>query len=125
MADILNKHQIPLTKQQWIVLKILNDDQNGLIQNELAFITERNKASLTRIIDVMEKNHLVIRKASKIDGRKNLIYITPAGKQLFLKIKPVFLNSILEIQQGITAKEMHYFIQVMTKIQNNLKQHKI
>ncbi len=76
ICDVFQKNNIQVTKEQWIVLKILHDDTDGIIQNELAFITNRNKASLTRLINVMEKNNLVARIPSQKDSRKNLIYIT-------------------------------------------------
>ena len=108
-----------------IVLKILYEDKDNLIQNELAFITNRNKASLTRLINVMEKNKLVARIPSKKDSRKNLIQITETGKLLFLKMKPLMLNTLEMLQNGITEDEKEVFINVMTKIQSNLKNHTI
>lgn len=120
ISDVFHKNNIEVTKQQWIVLKILNDHSEGIIQNELAFITERNKATLTRLINVMEKNDLVFRSTSESDSRKNLIYITKKGTALFLKTKPILLKSILDIQNGISIREMDAFIKVMTKIQHNL-----
>lgn len=125
IADIFQKNNIKVTKQQWIVLKVLHEDHDGIIQNELAFITDRNKASLTRLINVMERNNLVIRIPSKEDSRKNLIYITKTGKQLFLKMKPLMLKSIKILQEGITDNEMKSFINIMTKIQHNLKNQEI
>lgn len=120
ISDVFHKNNIEVTKQQWIVLKILNEHSEGIIQNELAFITERNKATLTRLINVMEKNDLVLRSTSESDSRKNLIYITKKGNALFLKTKPILLTSILDIQNGISIHEMDAFIKVMTKIQHNL-----
>lgn len=120
ISDVFHKNNIEVTKQQWIVLKILNEHSEGIIQNELAFITERNKATLTRLINVMEKNDLVYRSTSESDSRKNLIYITKKGTALFLKTKPILLKSILDIQNGISIREMDAFIKVMTKIQHNL-----
>ena len=120
ISDVFHKNNIEVTKQQWIVLKILNEHSEGIIQNELAFITERNKATLTRLINVMEKNDLVLRSTSESDSRKNLIYITKKGNALFLKTKPILLKSILDIQNGISIHEMDAFIKVMTKIQHNL-----
>lgn len=125
LSDILKKHNIQITKQQWIVLKILHEEENGLIQNDLAFITERNKASLTRLIAIMEKKNLVSRITSEKDARKNLVHITPTGKDLFLKTKPIFLKRILEIQKDISFSEMETFMQVMSKIQQNLNNQKI
>ncbi len=122
ISDVFQKNNITVTKEQWLVLKILDEENNcGIIQNKLAFITYRNKASLTRLINVMEKNNLVVRISSKIDARKNLIYSTKKGQQLFLKMKPLMLQSIAFVQQGITAKEKETLIYIMQKIQNNLK----
>lgn len=125
ISDIFHKNNIQVTKEQWIVLKILHEDKDGAVQNELAFITNRNKASLTRLINVMEKNNLVTRINSEQDSRKNLIYITKTGKQLFLTMKPLMLHSLETLQKGITDDEKTVFINVMTKIQNNLKNHSI
>jgi len=125
ISDVFQKNNIQVTKEQFIVLKILHEDNDGIIQNELAFITERNKASLTRLINVMEKNNLVARIPSKKDSRKNLIHITKAGKLLFLKMKPIMLNCIKTFQNGITKNEKEIFINVMTKIQTNLKNNTI
>jgi DNA-binding MarR family transcriptional regulator len=118
--DIFQKHNIQVTKEQWIVLKILHEDNDGLVQNELAFITDRNKASLTRLIHVMEKNELVFRQQSEIDSRKNRIFITKKGKDLFIKMKPLILENILKLQQNISKIEMEQLIATMKKIQTNL-----
>ncbi len=125
ISDVFLHNNIQVTKEQWIVLKILYEDKDNLIQNELAFITNRNKASLTRLINVMEKNKLVARIPSKKDSRKNLIQITETGKILFLKMKPLMLNTLEMLQNGITEDEKEVFINVMTKIQSNLKNHTI
>lgn len=125
IADVFNEHNIAISKQQWIILKILSENHNGVIQNELAFITNRNKASLTRIINGMEKNKLVTRVQSKKDSRKNIINITTKGSELFLKTKPLILKSVLKIQEGITEDEMKSFIHIMSKIQLNLKKQTI
>lgn len=121
LSDIFLENNVQVTKEQWIVLKILHEDKDRICQNELAFITDRNKASLTRLINVMEKNKLVVRIACEEDSRKNLIHITETGKQLFLKMKPLMLESMKILQKGITKDEISNFMAVITKIQNNLK----
>ena len=120
ISDVLHHNNISITKQQWIILKILNENPEGIIQNKLAYITERNKASLTRLINGMENNNLVARIQSKIDSRKNIVYSTTKGSELFLKTKPLMLESILKIQKGITDDEMKSFRDILTKIQQNL-----
>lgn len=110
---------IDITKQQWIVLKILNDE-DGKPQNNLAFITNRDKTSLTRLLSVMEKKNLVARIPSKSDKRINEIYLTTKGKNTFELTKP-FITEILEILQfGLSEEEIQRTIDVMKKIQFNL-----
>ena len=120
-AEVFQGNSIQISKEQWVVLKILIEEKNGCIQNELAFITNRNKASLTRLINGMEKNNLVVRIPSKNDSRKNLIYITDTGKKLFLQIKPLMLKSIQKIEDGLSSDEKEYFKKIILKIQENLK----
>jgi len=125
ITDVFKKHNVSLTKEQWIVLKILHEEQDGIIQNDLAFITGRNKGSLTRLINVMEKNDLVKRIASKEDSRKNLVFITTNGKKTFAKMKPIMLENIKILQNGISETEIEQFINIMKKLQNNLKKQTI
>ncbi len=125
IADVFQRNNIQVTKQQWVVLKILHEDNDGISQNDLAFITNRNKASLTRLLNVMEKNTLVARIPSKEDSRKKLIFIIKNGKNLFLKMKPLMLESIETLQEGVTDDEKKIFIRIMTKIQDNLKNQSI
>ena len=125
IADELFKNNIQVTKQQWIILKILHEKNDEVIQNDLAFITNRNKASLTRLISLMEKNNLVTRIPSKLDSRKNLIKITHSGEQLFNITKPIMHESIKAIENNISADEMNTFLNIMTKIQTNLKSNQL
>lgn len=124
-AEIFLKENIQVTKQQWVILKILHEEHNAVIQNDLAFITNRNKASLTRLISVMEKNQLVIRKNSKKDARINLIFITKTGEELFLKMKPIMLSGIEAIQENLSKQEILTFINTLSKIQQNIKNQSI
>ncbi len=117
--ETFKQSNIDLTKQQWVVLKILND-KDGKPQNELAFITSRDKASLTRLLSVMEKKNLVARIPSKTDKRVNQIYLTTKGKNIFEKTKPIIKTIIDILQYDLTEEEIHSTIDVMKKIQHNL-----
>lgn len=120
ISEVLHQNELSITKQQWLLLKILNQHNKGMVQNDLAFITNRNKASLTRLINVMEKNNLVKRIPSKNDFRKNLIHLTTQGKQLYHECNPILLKSIKKIQENISQKELDVFIKTIKKIQKNI-----
>ena len=118
LQESLNELNIGLTKEQVIVLKRLHD-QDGMNQNELAFITLRNKSSLTRLLSNMEKKGYLIRKQSEIDKRQKNVFLTQLGKDTFKEIRPLLKNVIATIEQGISIKEKEQVINILKKIQHN------
>ena len=54
IMDRFSENGIGLTKVQWLLLKRLKE-MNGEPQHSLAFLTNRDKASLTRLLTTMEK----------------------------------------------------------------------
>ena len=66
---------IDITIEQWSVLYHLWK-QDGLSQQELCSATFRDKPSITRLVDNLEKQQLVKRVASLEDRRINLIYLS-------------------------------------------------
>lgn len=117
--DVFKSNNIALSKKQWIVLKVLNE-KDGQAQNELAFVTNRDKTTLTRLLSGMEKKNLVARIPSKTDKRINHIYITKNGIQIFEKTLPLIQKLISEIEQPLTEKEIEQTIKTLQKIQAHL-----
>jgi predicted PP-loop superfamily ATPase len=54
VADHMKENGIDLSKEQFIVLKYLNE-KDGLIQNDLAFITNRTNRSYPHIMEIVEE----------------------------------------------------------------------
>lgn len=120
IIDRFAEHGIELTKVQWILLKKLKN-MNGEAQHHLAFLTNRDKASLARLLTTMESKNLVARIPSESDHRINHIYITATGEKIFKKSLPVVKKMINDIQKGLTNKERDITISVMKKIMNNIE----
>ena len=118
LLESLRGNNLDLTKEQMIVLKRLHD-KDGQSQNELAFITLRNKSSLTRLLSNMEKKRYIIRKQSKTDKRINHVHITSFGIDTFKKIKPILKKMISTMEQDISKSEKELIISILKKIQNN------
>ena len=119
LKEAFAKHAIDLTKEQFILLKVLND-RDGVIQKDLAFITERNNGSLARLINTMEKKNFVARIPDTEDKRINRVHLTAHGQKIFVKIQPIVHNCMQQAQQGLTKKEIKTTISVLEKIQKNL-----
>ena len=119
LKDAFAQHAIDMTKEQFILLKVLHD-RDGVIQKDLAFITERNKGSLARLINTMEKKNFVARIPDTEDKRINRVYLTAHGQKIFLQIQPVLHTCMQKVQQGLTEEEIKTTIAVLEKIQKNL-----
>ncbi len=117
--DTFHENGIELSKEQWLVLKKLHD-QDGQTQNDLAFITNRSKTSLTRLINTMEKKGLVFRVLSKEDKRINHIHLSDSGKKTFLISLPVIKKITKDLQESISSEDLSKTIQVLNQIQNNI-----
>lgn len=119
LQETLNENNLNLTKEQVIVLKRLHD-HDGMNQNELAFLTLRNKSSLTRLLSNMERNCYITRHQSTVDKRIKHVYLTQLGKDTFQKIKPILKNVMKTIEHGISDQEKEQMITTLKKIQHNL-----
>ena len=118
LQESLNEVDLNLTKEQMVVLKKLHD-QDGLNQNELAFLTLRNKSSLTRLLTKMENKKYITRKQSAEDKRINRVFITQLGRGIFQKTKPVMAALIKRMEKNISENERHQIIKILKKIQVN------
>ena len=120
IADYMKERGIDLSKEQFIVLKYLSEE-NGLIQNDLAFITNRSKTALTRLIQTMEKKGLVFRKTSTKDLRINHVYLTDFGRETWERSLPHFMEVIDDLQEGISEEEISRVRDILIKVQENIK----
>ncbi len=118
IQESFNKNDLDLTKEQMVVLKKLHD-QDGLNQNELAFLTLRNKSSLTRLLSKMEVKMYIKRNQDIDDKRINRVYITKLGREMFSRTRPVIGMLINKMEKNISKKEKEQMIEVLKKIQNN------
>lgn len=120
VSSALSQNGISLTRKQVIMMKILFE-KGPLPQSNLAFLTERDKASLTRLINSMEKKNLVARITSPEDKRVNLIHLTVSGEKVFQEVHPVLLSVMKDLQKGISPEEKTMVISAMKKIQENIQ----
>lgn len=120
MVDCFAEHKVPLTRVQMILLIVLSK-QNGQPQHSLAFLTNRDKTSLARLLATMERKGLVERKPDTKDLRSKLVFITPAGHHALDTALPVLNRVIKTIQTGITSQEMATTLKVLKQILVNVK----
>jgi DNA-binding MarR family transcriptional regulator len=111
---------LEITPEQWTVLIYLWE-KDGVTQQELCNATFKDKPSMTRLIDNMEKVHLVVRISDKNDRRTNLIHLTRTGKELEKRARVIANETLREALQDITIKELEVSQEVLRKVFNNTR----
>lgn len=114
------KNGINISKEQWSILAVLWE-QDGCSQQLLADRSFRDRASVTRLIDNMEKDQLVERHPDPDDRRSKLIFLTPKGKNMQETIIPLVRKTVLESIKGISDKEIISLRDTLKKVYQNLK----
>ncbi|MDP4277147.1 MAG: MarR family transcriptional regulator [Bacteroidota bacterium] len=112
-------NDITLTPEQWVVLQSLAF-KDGITQQELATFTFKDKPSITRLLDNLEKHSLIARLADKLDKRSNLIHITKAGIAMHQRAKAIVLNSMKEALNGLSEEDIRTGEHLLKKIFKNL-----
>ncbi len=118
MHEAMARHGLDLSKEQMIVLKKLTE-RDGLNQNELAFLTYRDKSSLARLLSKMEQKNYIFRKQNSEDKRINEVFLTDTGKSIYQKTRPVIKEIIDTMEQDITQEEKKLVIGILKKVQGN------
>jgi len=111
---------IEITIEQWSVLYHLWKT-DGLSQQQLCDATFRDKPSITRLVDNLERLKLVKRNASKEDRRKNLIVLTPVGKELEEQSVEIANTTLNEALDGVTNGQIEIAKEVLQMVYDNLK----
>ena len=115
------KAGLEITIEQWSVLYHLWKE-DCLNQQELCNRTFRDKPSITRLIDNLEKQQLVKRVTSTEDRRINQVCLTDAARQLQEMTIEIANQTMDEALTGVNKADIETVKNVLQKVYDNLKQ---
>lgn len=110
---------LEITIEQWSILYHLWKE-DGLSQQELCNRTFRDKPSITRLIDNLEKQQLVKRNASATDRRINLVCLTDNAKSLQAQTIDLANQTMNEALIGVNKDEIEVVKKVFQQVYDNL-----
>jgi DNA-binding MarR family transcriptional regulator len=115
-----NAAGLKITIEQWSVLYHLWKE-DGKSQQELCNATFRDKPSITRLVDNLEKLQLVKRVASDSDRRINLIYLTRQAQKLQEETMLLAEETLNEALEGVTEDKIEVAKEVLQAVYDNLR----
>jgi DNA-binding MarR family transcriptional regulator len=113
--------QCNISNEQWIILSCIYDN-DGCIQQELAKKIDKDKAAITRLLDVLEKKKLIKRESSPNDRRVFLVRLTEEGIKVQENLAPLSELSSQQALEGLSNDEIKELKLLLIKIMSNLQE---
>jgi len=109
-----------ITAEEWAVLLLLWQ-QNGRGPAELADLTVRDRTTMTRLLDAMERKGLVGRKTDLKDRRRMLVTLTSKGRDLQAVLVPQAQALIGRTLKGIPEENIATTLSTLRQMTENLQ----
>lgn len=94
-------------------------EQEGVRQQDLAVSNIKDKATIARALDSMEKANLVVRVPDATDKRTKLIYLTHRGREMREKLRPYAYQAMDEATEGLDEESLKTCRKVLQHILGN------
>jgi DNA-binding MarR family transcriptional regulator len=112
--------ELGLTRGQWLVLTRLYR-RPGSSQTELSEMLEVDRASAGRMIDRMEKNGWVERRADAGDRRINRLHLTSDARQVHADMWSVAEATVDDALSPLSAVERAQYTELTAKVKGQLQ----
>ncbi len=113
------ENNLGITVEQWTVLACLWQ-KDKVSQQALSDMTYRDKPSMTRLIDNLEKYGLVVRINDKVDRRNKLIHLTQKGIDLEKQATKVVNEAVERTLAKFSEREILTCKDVLYRVIANL-----
>lgn len=120
LAVHMKEKNLPITPDQFRMLTHLWQN-DGCSQQELAVGSMRDRANVTRIIDILEREGIVERKDHETDRRIFKIQLTQKGKDLEKDATACGRAAIEDALKGVSKSDLEVCLKVLNKTIENLR----
>lgn len=115
------EEDIKISTEQLGLLHAISTKEEDVIQKDMAEFMGKDKSAILRLIDSLEEKGLVRRVADLKDRRKNYLMLTKLGQRVIDKYTKVFMDLIIECEQGLTQAEIKTFQKVIHHIEEGAR----
>ena len=122
-STVFIQHQI--SKGKFMLLMQLFDKENGstrkLSPAELADALEVTRATVTGLLDGLERDGLVTRERGEKDKRMILVSLTADALALMEDVLPKHFANIAELMKGLSKAELNELTNLLGKLSDHVK----
>jgi Transcriptional regulators len=118
-ALMLKQSNIGLTPEQFLLVDMLWN-QGPMSQQKLADNLQKDKNSITKLVDALEKKGLVVRQRDDKDKRSNTVFLTSKAEEMKLDAKEKGISMLDKMLDGISEEELRNFLDTLNKMQINM-----
>lgn len=119
LAAKLRQMDVPLTPEQFMLIDLLWN-QGEMSQQQLADQMQKDKNSVTKLVDAIERKGFVVRQQNLNDRRSNTLVLTEKANQLKPGAKQKGISILDQILEGIDEEELRAFLTTLRKLNNNM-----
>lgn len=116
------KDEENLTSMQgWIIKYIFRNENRDIFQKDIENEFSIRRSTATVILQLMEKNNLIIRESVTYDARLKKIILTEKAIEFYNTIKEDILKFEEQLIKDISEEELKIFFKVIEKMKKNLE----
>jgi len=115
----IREDQLDLTYEMLQVLSVLWKTGHSN-QQEIANRIQKNKASLTSLLDNLTKRNLIVRTEDPSDRRNKIISLTKIGREYEAQFNPILEDFHQSLKKGISSEKIVEVKQILQVMQDNL-----
>ena len=119
IAAKLRQENVPLTPEQFLLIDLLWN-QGSMSQQQLADQMHKDKNSVTKLVDAIERKGFVYRQQNASDRRSNTLVLTEKALELRDDAKQKGISILDEMLEGISEAELKSFLSTLNKLNVNM-----
>ncbi|QSF45039.1 MarR family winged helix-turn-helix transcriptional regulator [Paenibacillus tianjinensis] len=108
------------TQQGQMMGYIFENQDKGVIQKDLADHFNRTGASITSMLQGLEKKGYIKREIPKENERQKRIYLLQKGADLVEEFDEIFMEVENSITRGLTEEESETFMKLLIKVKTTM-----
>ena len=119
IAAKLRQNDVPLTPEQFMLIDLLWN-HGEMSQQQLADQMQKDKNSVTKLVDALERKGFVVREQNRQDRRSNTLVLTEKAEGLKHGAKQKGISILDEMLVGISEEELRSFLVTLHKLNRNM-----